>query len=77
MFPCFLSHGFAYYNVPSNLQRVLMQITQELCKRPGLNKAGFKMPTIFVPTLTGKVSCVYTSFVLFVVLRQRRGMWCW
>ena len=32
-----------------------MQITQELCKRPGLNKTGFDMPTIYVPTLTGKV----------------------
>ena len=38
------------------LQRVLIQITQEICKRPGLNKAGFDMPTIFVPTLAGKVS---------------------
>lgn len=33
-------------------QKVLMQITQELCKRPGLNRAGFEMPTIFVPSLT-------------------------
>ena len=32
-----------------------MQITQELCKRPGLNRAGFDMPTIFIPTLTDKV----------------------
>ena len=32
-----------------------MQITQELCKRPGLNKAGFEMPTIFIPTLLDKV----------------------
>ena len=36
-------------------QRVLMQITQELCKRPGLNRAGFDMPTIFIPTITEKV----------------------
>lgn len=35
----------------SDRQRVLMQITQELCKRPGLNKCGFDMPTIFVPSL--------------------------
>ncbi|KAJ7333768.1 hypothetical protein OS493_015859 [Desmophyllum pertusum] len=28
----------------SDRQKVLMQITQELCKRPGLNKAGFEMP---------------------------------
>ena len=39
----------------SDRQRVLMQITQELCKRKGLNRAGFDMPTIFIPTLTGKV----------------------
>ena len=32
-----------------------MQITQELCKRPGLNKAGFDIPTIFIPTLLDKV----------------------
>lgn len=36
-------------------QKVLMQITQELCRRPGLNKAGFDMPTIYIPDLTGKV----------------------
>lgn len=27
----------------------MMQIVQELCKRPGLNKCGFDMPTIYVP----------------------------
>ncbi|RDD42893.1 EH domain-containing protein 2 [Trichoplax sp. H2] len=32
--------------------RVMMQITQELCKRPGLNKTGFDMPTIYVPSMT-------------------------
>lgn len=32
-----------------------MQITQELCKRPGLNKAGFDMQTIYVPSLIDKV----------------------
>eukprot|EP00731_Ephydatia_muelleri_P022783 Em0015g366a len=35
-------------------QRVMMQITQELCKRRGLNKPGLKMPTIFIPSLTAK-----------------------
>lgn len=25
-----------------------MQIVQELCKRPGLNKCGFDMPTIYI-----------------------------
>ena len=40
----------------SDRQRVLMQITQELCKRPGLNKCGFDMPTIFIPSLTDKVN---------------------
>lgn len=38
----------------SDRQRVLMQITQELCKRPGLNKCGFDMPTIFIPSLTDR-----------------------
>lgn len=38
----------------SDRQKVLMQITQELCKRPGLNKAGFEMPTIYIPTLLDK-----------------------
>ncbi|MBN3320710.1 EHD1 protein, partial [Atractosteus spatula] len=33
----------------SDRQRVMMQIVQELCKRPGLNKCGFDMPTIYVP----------------------------
>ena len=33
-----------------------MQIVQELCKRPGLNRTGFDMPTIYVPSMTsGKV----------------------
>lgn len=31
------------------IDRVMMQIVQELCKRPGLNKTGFDMPTIYVP----------------------------
>ncbi|XP_005990328.1 uncharacterized protein SI:DKEY-98F17.5 isoform X1 [Latimeria chalumnae] len=30
-------------------QRVMMQIVQELCRRPGLNKCGFEMPTIHIP----------------------------
>ncbi|CAF0712608.1 unnamed protein product [Brachionus calyciflorus] len=38
----------------SDRQKVLMQIVQELCKRPGLNKAGFEMLTIFIPTLQEK-----------------------
>lgn len=33
-------------------QRVMMQIVQELCKRPGLNKCGFDMPTIYIPNPT-------------------------
>ncbi|XP_075241660.1 uncharacterized protein LOC142336635 [Convolutriloba macropyga] len=33
----------------SDRQKVLIQIAQELCKRPSLNKAGFEMPTIYVP----------------------------
>jgi len=35
-------------------QKVLMQIVQELCKRPGLNTAGFEMLTIYIPTLQEK-----------------------
>ncbi|XP_071849199.1 uncharacterized protein [Apostichopus japonicus] len=43
----------------SDRQRVLMQIVQELCKRPGLNRTGFDMPTIFVPSMSsGKSRCV-------------------
>ncbi|RNA23184.1 EH domain-containing 3 [Brachionus plicatilis] len=38
----------------SDRQKVLMQIVQELCKRPGLNKAGFEMLTIYIPTLQEK-----------------------
>jgi len=34
-------------------QKVLMQIVQELCKRPGLNRTGFDMPTIYLPDTTG------------------------
>jgi len=37
-------------------QKVLMQIVQELCKRPGLNQTGFEMPTIYLPELTAKPS---------------------
>lgn len=40
----------------SDRQRVLMQIVQELCKRPGLNKCGFDMPTVFIPPLQNKNS---------------------
>lgn len=39
----------------SDRQRVMMQIVQELCKRPGLNKTGFEMPTIYIPSLKGNV----------------------
>lgn len=41
-------------------QKVMMQIVQELCKRPGLNKAGFEMPTIYIPdpTLIRETQCV-------------------
>ncbi|XP_015783922.1 uncharacterized protein LOC107361601 [Tetranychus urticae] len=33
----------------SDRQKVMMQIVQELCKRPGLNKTGFQMATIYIP----------------------------
>jgi len=37
-------------------QRVMMQIVQELCKRPGLNRTGFEMPTIYIQNPSGKLS---------------------
>lgn len=45
-----------------------MQITQELCKRPGLNKAGFDMQTIFVPSLIDKVNIADPTVVYLVIL---------
>ncbi|XP_053550693.1 uncharacterized protein LOC128642062 [Bombina bombina] len=42
----------------SDRQRVLMQIVQELCKRPGLNKCGFDMPTIYIPNPNKPVRCI-------------------
>lgn len=33
----------------SDRQKVMMQIVQELCKRPCLNQCGFEMSTIFIP----------------------------
>ncbi|KAK3595741.1 hypothetical protein CHS0354_025369 [Potamilus streckersoni] len=40
----------------SDRQRVMMQIVQELCKREGLNKTGFDMPTIYIPSMNSKGS---------------------
>ena len=40
----------------------MMQIVQELCKRPGLNKTGFDMPTIYIPN-PNKVRYYFTSFL--------------
>merc|ERR1711981_1295425 len=37
-------------------QRVMMQVVQELCKRPALNTHSLDMPTIFVPTLNSNRS---------------------
>uniref|UniRef100_A0A7N9AKD0 Si:dkey-98f17.5 n=1 Tax=Mastacembelus armatus TaxID=205130 RepID=A0A7N9AKD0_9TELE len=39
-------------------QRVMMQIVQELCRRPGLNKCGFEMPTIYIPNPQKPSRCV-------------------
>ncbi|KAG9261993.1 hypothetical protein AMEX_G25614 [Astyanax mexicanus] len=39
-------------------QRVMMQIVQELCRRPGLNKCGFEMPTIYIPNPQKQSRCV-------------------
>ncbi|KAL7648332.1 UNVERIFIED_CONTAM: hypothetical protein RMT77_000238 [Armadillidium vulgare] len=41
----------------SDRQRVMMQIVQELCKRPGLNKTGFDMPTIYIPNTNKQTRC--------------------
>lgn len=42
----------------SDRQRVMMQIVQELCKRPGLNRTAFDMPTIYIPDLNKQTRCV-------------------
>jgi len=42
----------------SDRQRVMMQIVQELCKRPGLNRTGFDMPTIYIPNPTKPNRCI-------------------
>ncbi|KAK3867890.1 hypothetical protein Pcinc_026687 [Petrolisthes cinctipes] len=42
----------------SDRQRVMMQIVQELCKRPGLNKTGFEMPTIYISNPSKPSRCV-------------------
>ncbi|XP_048476683.1 uncharacterized protein LOC125487980 [Rhincodon typus] len=42
----------------SDRQRVMMQIVQEICKRPGLNKCGFDMPNIYIPDPNKPASCV-------------------
>ncbi|XP_010875035.1 uncharacterized protein si:dkey-98f17.5 [Esox lucius] len=39
-------------------QRVMMQIVQELCRRPGLNTCGFDMPTIYIPNPQKPSRCV-------------------
>ncbi|CAG0916245.1 unnamed protein product [Notodromas monacha] len=39
------------------LRRVMIQIAQELCKRPGLNRQGFDMPTIYIPNPNKTVRC--------------------
>ncbi|KFM74210.1 hypothetical protein X975_14365, partial [Stegodyphus mimosarum] len=38
-------------------QKVLMQIVQELCKRPVLNRAGFDLSTIYIPNPNKPVRC--------------------
>ncbi|GAB6030000.1 hypothetical protein CHUAL_005692 [Chamberlinius hualienensis] len=42
----------------SDRQRVMMQIVQELCKRPGLNRTCFDMPTIYIPNPNKAARCV-------------------
>ncbi|CAB4063942.1 unnamed protein product [Lepeophtheirus salmonis] len=45
------------------VNRVMMQIVQELCKRPGLNKTGFDMPTIFIPNPNKEINCNTLNYV--------------
>ena len=49
---------FLTHCVFSCRQRVMMQIVQELCKRPNLNRTGFDMPTIYIPNPNKTVRCV-------------------
>ncbi|XP_054281457.1 uncharacterized protein LOC128999120 [Macrosteles quadrilineatus] len=35
-------------------QKIMMQITQEVCRHSGLNRSGFSMPGIYIPTLAHK-----------------------
>ncbi|XP_053471794.1 uncharacterized protein LOC128602175 isoform X3 [Ictalurus furcatus] len=42
----------------SDRQRVMMQIMQELCKRPGFNKRDFDMPSIYIPNPNKPSRCV-------------------
>lgn len=46
---CFKESWTCEMNFFFSHQRVMMQIVQELCRRPGLNKCGFEMPTIYIP----------------------------
>lgn len=48
-----------------------MQIVQELCKRPGLNKAGFEMLTIYIPTLQEKVDLILISFSVELIFFKK------
>ena len=52
-----------------------MQIVQELCKRPGLNKAGFDMPTIYVPTLAEKPGRCVNQIEEVCSPEGRGGIW--
>ncbi|XP_039275469.1 EH domain-containing protein 1 [Nilaparvata lugens] len=38
-------------------QKVMMQIVQELCKRPSLNRNGFSMPAIYLPDKCRPTDC--------------------
>ena len=44
-------------------QRVMMQIVQDLCKRPILNKIGFDMPTIYIPNPNKVAGCLINDNV--------------
>lgn len=54
----------------------MMQIVQELCKRPGLNKCGFDMPTIYIPN-PNKVKDLlsYSPFSLYRPVPQFLLSW--
>ena len=61
----------------SDRQRVMMQIVQELCKRPTLNRTGFDMPTIYIPNpdkvKKKPVIFIVSKFIILILLGKRNS----